>query len=383
MATPDNEPQLVARGPNGENFGDRPYAPNAQMLVVGVHGTNNGPENVRAITERIAGSLDHITTGRVVTNTGFSWEDGNGTFNQPGGRGDQARDFADHVLRAVDQGRFSRDQPLIVVPVGFSHGGNVAIQATEQIAEGLRARNFNGGIHIVSLSTPAYNDNGPESPTHARQAAANNGVTYQQDHFSVAGDGVIRGAVSNSHYISGHFVRNHDLAGVSGWNGVQNHGAPQDSETHMRIIQREVQESFRELTPGLRRASADYERDPVVASVLGGLRESNPSAREPVNPSLVAAIAEEAYVRFPGGRIGGVALASDGHAAFIVPAGQRLEDPASDRQRITLDGAAERPFDEAWRRTQVAMNRETLASSAEPSERTEREPPLARGPSMG
>lgn len=388
MSTPDNAPQIIARGTNGENFGDSPYARNAQMLVVGVHGTSNGPGDVRQITERIAGSLDHITTGRVVTNTSFSWEDGNGTFNQPGGRGDQARDFADHVLRAVDEGRFSRDQPLIIVPVGFSHGGNVAIQATEQIAEGLRARNFNGGIHMVSLSTPAYNDNGPESPTRARQAAADNGVTYQQDHFSVAGDGVIRLAVSNANYISGDFVRNHNLAALN-HNGIDNHGAPQNSETHMRIIQREVQDSFRELTPGLRRSSAlpgedgttvaanpraEFDRNPVVASVQRGLGESG--AREPADPSTVAAIAAAAYERFPDGRIGGVALSNDGRSAFLVAAGQRLDDPAAERHRVSLEGAAQKPFDEAWRQTAQAI---TAANERQSTVATV-EPELARQP---
>ncbi|MGL6291005.1 MAG: hypothetical protein ACRC2H_09985 [Silanimonas sp.] len=383
MSTPDNAPQIIARGPNGENFGDSPYARDAQMFVVGVHGTNNGPGDVREITERIAGSLDHITTGRVEVNTGFSWEGRNGTFNQPGGRGDVARDFADHVLRAVDEGRFRRDQPLIIVPVGFSHGGNVAIQATEQIAEGLRARNFNGGIHMVSLSTPAYNDNGPESPTQARQAAANNGVTYRQDHFSVAGDGVVDAAVSNNHYISGYFVTNHDMAAVSRWDGIANHGAPQNSETHMRIIQREVQESFRELTPGLRRSSAlpgeegsvvatnpraEFERNPVVASVQRGLGESG--AREPADASTVAAIAAAAYERFPDGRIGGVALSNDGRSAFLVAAGQRLDDPAAERHHVSLEGAAQKPFDEAWRQTAQAITaaneRQSTVAAVEP-----------------
>ena len=124
----DTNPQLIARNPN---YKDQPYAGNMQILVVGVHGTNNGPDQVRDVTNRIGASLDKITKGEVMVDTTFSWQDRSGTFNKPHDREAASKEFANHVIGLIDEGlrtgQIDRNKPLIVAPAGFSHGGNVAM----------------------------------------------------------------------------------------------------------------------------------------------------------------------------------------------------------------------------------------------------------------
>jgi hypothetical protein len=240
----DANPQLMARNPN---FSDQPYASNMQVLVVGVHGTNNGPDNVNEVTQRIGASLDAITSGRVVVDTSFSWENRAGTTNQPHDRAEASKELAKHIIGIVEEGlrdgTFDRNKPLIVAPAGFSHGGNVARQAVDEVSEYMKNKGLNGGIHMITMSTPTYNNDGPESPSAASRAVRADGMTYQEIHFSVKGDGVVPAALGNPVIINGRTgdARNFELAAVSKWDGVANHGAPQDSDTHMKVIQREVQ----------------------------------------------------------------------------------------------------------------------------------------------
>lgn len=69
--------------------------------------------------------------------------------------------LAIHVLntrmRAISQGYISKDEPITLV--GYSHGGNIAIQAADLIYENTGLK-----VQIITIATPAYNDGSVEDP---------------------------------------------------------------------------------------------------------------------------------------------------------------------------------------------------------------------------
>lgn len=258
----------------------RPYGPGTQVLVIGVHGTNNGPGNVREVTERLGTALsDQPNVARAAISTGFDWSDLSTTTNQSTHRDVAAGRLTAHTLTTLDaayrNGTLERGKPLVIVYVGFSHGGNVALQASPVTALGLAQRGItNAAIHDVTLSTPAYTW-GEESPTAAARGVQGNGVAFAHTHFSVTGDGVIRGAIGNANYPGpGHLDANRrdgittnvNLPSVSSWNGVANHGAPQDSDAHMDAVVENVTARFRGLAPATRRADADLDATRLAAA---------------------------------------------------------------------------------------------------------------------
>lgn len=389
-------PQLMARN---ANHGDQPYASNMQVLVVGVHGTNNGPSNVREVTNRIGNSLEKITSGNVVVDTSFSWENRSGTFNQPGNREAASKELANHIIGKIEEnlrnGTFDSSKPLIVAPAGFSHGGNVARQAVDEVSEYMKNKGLNGGIHMITMSTPTYNDNGRESPSAASRAVRADGMTYNEIHFSVKGDGVVPAALGNPVIINGRSgdARNFELPAVSKWNGAQNHGAPQDSDTHMKVVQKEVQGHFHNLTYGSRRADLGdgnaviaaapttpsnipqneaFNRDPVVQQVYSSLGRAMPDTpRENINPALVADISTAVYQQSKGqNTVGEIALSNDRNTAFIAPGGRQLDDQSLYPMRADISNVNNRTFDQAWQQTaqasQQSQNNPTIVAAAEP-----------------
>jgi hypothetical protein len=83
--------------------------------------------------------------------------------NKESDRKDAAEKLVQHIwdVRAemIKNGKISDQEPITLV--GYSHGGNVAIQAAEMLKEKYDAR-----VNLITLSTPAYTGKGDaENPT--------------------------------------------------------------------------------------------------------------------------------------------------------------------------------------------------------------------------
>lgn len=292
MADPTNSDTLMASASNGV----RPYGNGTQILVVGVHGTNNGHAQVANVTTAIADKLVGTTSGTVLKDSSFDWSapqnmpntaaERHGTahtLNGPEDRNVAANRLSEHVLGLIDRqyanGTFSRDKPLVINLAGFSHGGNVAIQAVDNITEGLKQRGLNkeAGIHLTTLSTPAYTGpNDQENPNGtARAAAKADGVSLSHTHFAVKGDGVIAAARGYDSY-NNNLTKDYVIPGVEINKGIPtnivgavqylrgasdqtniNHGRAQDDAGLMNSIADVVANRFRGLAPaGTRVADA-------------------------------------------------------------------------------------------------------------------------------
>jgi hypothetical protein len=295
MADSTNNDTLVASARNGV----RPYGPGTQILVIGIHGTENTPDNVTNVTNTIARGLQSTTNGPVLVNSSFDWRarsetiqnmDGTisnvpvaGTAHTLNGTGDRniaSKEFAKHVLANVDyayeRGGFSRDKPLVIDLAGFSHGGNVAILAIDEIAAGLKKRGLNeeAGIHLTTMSTPAYNGSrSQENPNGTARAATNsNGISFVHTAFAVPGDGVINAAFGSDTYTvnnNSRSTRNYAINPAE--NGVlhtiKNHGLAQDDANVMNGIANAMANRFRGLAPANTRVSDNSLEDrPVIAS---------------------------------------------------------------------------------------------------------------------
>ena len=79
-------------------------------------------------------------------NTGFDWSNRNGTFNTVLDRSAAAADLAEYVIKNHVKG-----EPVTLI--GYSHGGNVALQAAPLIYKALGEK-----VNIISMSTPASNE---------------------------------------------------------------------------------------------------------------------------------------------------------------------------------------------------------------------------------
>ncbi len=394
----------------------RPYSNDAQIFTFGVHGTMNEPGNVAEVTRRVSAAVGETTSGANLYDNGFSWKAQHktveyqdeygvprnmqvpvaGTSHMTNGTGDReiaAERLTNHVLRQVDRameaGTLDRDKPLVVNLVGFSHGGNVALLASDNIAAGLRERGLESGIHMTTLSTPAYT-RGRESPATAEAGVERQGANFSHTHFSVAGDGVIRAAIGNSHYDSS-TTRNFDMPGVSRFNGIANHGAPQDSESHMNGIADTMRQRFNGLAPAQTRADAGS--DIQVAGVSPATPTSTNGAsqweginnsltaqqvstalhrtmpgipQENQNPSLLAGLTEAASTnKMPAVR--DVGFSPDQQTAFL--ADRDKSDPAAKIVAFDMN-LANKPFDQAWPRAAVALetaqSNPVVAQSNEP-----------------
>jgi hypothetical protein len=301
MANPDTDNTLLA----ARNAQARPYGEGTQILVVGIHGTNNGPGNVAGVTETIANALNNTTSGRVLHNSGFDWqapdrwnasnEDRAGTAHTGNNRNDRdiaSKRLAQHVLGMVDEqysnGNFSRDKPLVLNLVGFSHGGNVAIQAVDEIVAGLKKRGLNedAGIHLTTLSTPGYTGRrDPENPNGtARASARNAGVMISHSQYAVPDDGVITNLAGGRTAYANGFTRDFQIpaltSNIPGSQTNANHGRAQDDQDIMNNIANTEANRFRDFGRAQIRTNASLEGN-----------ETRVTAAQPTGDSLTDASA--------------------------------------------------------------------------------------------
>jgi hypothetical protein len=246
-----------------------PYSKDAQIFTFGVHGTNNTPAEVRGVAAQVSVAVGQTTDGANLFDNGFDWRarviDGRNhpmpgtahTMNNGDDREIAAGRLTRHVLqqvdKAIERGTLDRDKPLTINLVGFSHGGNVAIQASDDIARGLRQRGIDSAIHLTTLSTPAYNDSGREDPRTARPLVQAQGVRFAHSHFAVDHDHVVRAAGGSHEYDNG-FTRNEFYPRLSRWDGVRNHGATQNAgeENYRDEVSATMRARFNGLAPRTR-----------------------------------------------------------------------------------------------------------------------------------
>jgi hypothetical protein len=229
----------------------RQYGRDVQHIVFGIHGTANNPGHVRPLTEQIGSALSNTPNSGTNIDTSFDWSKNAGFLNQPGGREKEGDRFAAHVDKVLtemrENGTLNPNKPVQITVVGFSHGGNVAIASTPELSDVMRKHGLhdNGSLHLVTVSTPAYNNGGNEDPTYARREAANRGVDVHHTHFSPKNDGVIRMALGNAYYDGpGHpnkdhrdgHVYNYGLEGKGFLNPIGSHGSAQDDAATARNI---------------------------------------------------------------------------------------------------------------------------------------------------
>jgi RHS repeat-associated protein len=118
--------------------------------------------------------------GNTKTDDGFSWGGkGNQLNTRYGQRKKAARDLAKYVVKQrkqmiADGG--NPDEPITIV--GYSHGGNVAIQAADKIEKAIGQK-----VQIITYATPAYNDGSIEDP-------ATNSSISKHFHFYSEADGI-------------------------------------------------------------------------------------------------------------------------------------------------------------------------------------------------
>ena len=237
--------------PETETLMARQYGRDVQHIVFGLHGTANNPGHVRPLTEKVGTALSNTPNSGTTIDTTFDWSKRAGFLNQPGGREQEGDRFAQHVDNVLTEmkknGQLDPNKPVQITVVGFSHGGNVAIAATPELAEVMRKHGLNdkGSLHLVTVSAPAYNDGGNEDPAHARREAAKRGLDVHHTHFSPKNDGVIRLALGNAYYDGpGHPNKNHrdghvynyPLEGKGFLNPIGSHGAAQDDAATVRNI---------------------------------------------------------------------------------------------------------------------------------------------------
>ena len=162
-----------------------------EMFVV--HGTF---QSRHGFSKGILSQLQRIAGNREV-DTSFSWGGGI-TFERI--RGEKAKELVDHILRKraemLQAGKISEDEPITIV--GYSHGGNIALQAARILGEEYWTQ-----VNVITIATPAYNGEGDvESPS-------NNPGVYQNYHFVHENDWVVhlaRGDLEYSSFMTHNYV---------------------------------------------------------------------------------------------------------------------------------------------------------------------------------
>jgi hypothetical protein len=289
-----------------------PYGKGSQIATFSIHGTNNEPKEVRDVATQIHNStVANNPTGKDIYDTRFKW---NAPLeNNDSHREVAARQLTNHVVgnivEAVKEKRLDPDKALVVNLVGFSHGGNVAIRAADDIAAALKEHpvtaRMNLGIHLTTLSTPAYST-GAETPAaafdgiratdHLRPVDGSKPsapVKFAHTSITVDGDRVIPAANFASPFHSPALTSNivlpkynHNLNDVT-----DNHGALQNIDVYKNAAAREVVQTFNDRTPRQEpnaRLSMGVENTSLFASAT---MQSNDGSRfQPEKQNLQAAI---------------------------------------------------------------------------------------------
>ncbi len=346
--------------------GDKP-----QMYTFGIHGTINTAENVRAVTTEISKEFGSIGKNGNMLDTFFPWDKLSGIANGTKEREEASKAFAKHavdkIVEAVESGQIDPKKGLGINLVGFSHGGNVAILASDDIAAGLKhhplTKDMNVGVHLVTLSTPAYTT-GPESPAAAMKAAGEYGVRVKHTHFYAIGDGVPQLAWGHSEYDKS-TTMNFPMSAVS-LNFLENHGATQGSREHIDFIKGVVRvrvDDFGHNRADLGRDTAIasttneihsnsaqsleiFKNNPIVQQISTAM-ERNGIATENQNPSLIAGLAGASANL---SKVQDVVLTPT--TAFALD--RDKFDPAANRAQVSMD-VANKPFDEVWKTASVAL----------------------------
>jgi hypothetical protein len=209
-----------------------------------------------------------------VVNSNFRWDAH--AANDGDDRGVASGRLSRHVMSQLNEayrtGALDPNKPLVVQLVGFSHGGNVALQAADDISEALklqsrsRGRPLNAAIHVATLSTPAYQGEtagrgaAGEDPRFAAARVNADGVRFAHSHVHVSGDSVatkVAGGSSTYLDISQGGVTRNLVLPQRNWNLVDNHGAPQDNGEHMRRATEFIDSRHRGLAPSNNSRIAD------------------------------------------------------------------------------------------------------------------------------
>jgi hypothetical protein len=180
-----------------------------QVAIFYIHGTINTPANNSQayISDSSAPYKNIYGNNNVMVNNTFSWSDRADLFNNCSTRGEAAEELVNHVNNYVQtgiaNGSIDINRPLKIVLNGYSHGGNVNLQAASAIARieasyGIK----NMSIDVNNYSTPQhYNNifntinrsNNPEDPAVVKNRVKRNSngrVTINHNTFSTAGDAV-------------------------------------------------------------------------------------------------------------------------------------------------------------------------------------------------
>jgi hypothetical protein len=405
-----------------------PYSKDGQIFTFGVHGTNNTPDNVRQVTQRISAAVGETTNGANLWDNGFDWRARNetvmrpqfdpygnyigevptsqpvaGTSHQMNGTNDReiaSGRLAAHVLQQVDnaieRGALDPNKPLTINLVGFSHGGNVSILAADEISEGLKQRGIDSAIHVTTLSTPAYT-RGPENPDTARDLVQADGVKFAHTHFNTPGDGVIRLAVGNANYNT-EVTRNYNFREAPfGLDGLSNHGAVQNVPEMMDAAAAVMRQRFNGLAPAQQRSDAGSEvqvagitpgtpgttnldwqafnNNPLVQDASNALHRAVPNVpQENLNPSMVAGIAGTAAENnFR--HVQDVAFSQNGQTAFITD--RDKADPAARVAPVDM-ALANKQTEEVVHRYQAALDntqQQTQVASLDQEQQQKRNAP--------
>jgi hypothetical protein len=392
--------------------GKVPYEKGSQIATFAIHGTTNEPAHVRDVASRIHHTLvANNPTGKDLLDTFFRWDAPlhNGNSHREIAANQLTTRAVESIVQGVKDGTLDPNKALVVNLVGFSHGGNVALRAADDIVAALKehplTKNINLGMHITTLSAPAYTA-GAESPTAASNGVERQGVAFAHTHISVQNDGVIRLGVGNSNYDS-NTTSNITLPALNG-NPIDNHGAPQNVDWYMNRAVEEVVQTFNNRTrrqenhadagspvlladaspvtrssdgsqlqfdrlnpqpaenaasrlstvssenavasliPATHNNSAqslEFKNNPTVQQVSAALDRNGIAADQ--NPSLVAGLAGAAANL---SKVQDVALTPQ--TAFALD--RDKSDPAANRVQVSMD-VANKPFDEVWQKASVAL----------------------------
>lgn len=190
---------------------------NTQVLMFYVHGTINTPASNTA--EYIAATKSPYNAvygnNNVKVDNTFDWSSKGvindlsnhgtaGVLNQQSDRTIAASNLTTHIdnyiRTGISNGSIDPNKPLKIVLDGFSHGGNVSLQAAPDVA----ALKDKYGIKTMSIDVNGYNtpqyynnvgntvagNNNPEDPAVVNSRVKTNGVTLNHNAFSTVGDAV-------------------------------------------------------------------------------------------------------------------------------------------------------------------------------------------------
>lgn len=165
-----------------------PYAFSENRVIDGVeleglevfliHGTNmSSAKNMFGPIAK--GQIERIG-GNTQTDDTYSWGKRASTFNDLGDRLLSADELVKHVVAVRKQmmtdGKIKGDEPITLF--GYSHGGNVAILAADEIYKQTGVK-----VQLITYATPAYNGGSNEDP-------ASHSSISKHIHFYSEGDWV-------------------------------------------------------------------------------------------------------------------------------------------------------------------------------------------------